>query len=164
MLFLRPVVERIPVVGESGSFFGEIFCHRLLPVKQGVLVAFVGERPQEEALLERMVGAMKFGSGEAVVIFSNRPDQCFKEIVSASPEVVVTLGASTLKLLRGRRERLSLVHGRVFDGNIQTKDGQATFKLVPVFHPDILAINPAMKRAAWSDLQKVFPLVGKASP
>ena len=132
--------------------------------EKSVLVAFVGNRPKEEGLLEKMVAAMGFAPGEAVVIFSDRPHRCFREIQSASPRVVVALGASALNLLLGRRERLSLVHGRVFDGGIQDKGIYSEFKLIPVFHPDILAINPGMKRAAWGDLQKVFPLLGRSVP
>ena len=126
------------------------------------MVAFVGERPKEERLLEKMVEAMKFAPGETAVIFSERPRQCFKEILSVSPRVIVALGAAALNLLLGRRERLSMVHGRVFDCTVQNEGISSEFKLVPIFHPDILAINPGMKRAAWGDLQKVFPLVGRS--
>ena len=134
------------------------------PSKQGVLVAFVGERPADEGLLERMMGAMKFAPGETAVIFSDRPEKCFQEIISVSPRVVVALGASSLSLLLGRRERLSMAHGKIFDGKVKSRGNDSTFKLIPVFHPDILAINPAMKRVAWSDLQKVFSLGGKSPP
>ena len=130
--------------------------------KSRVLTAFVGERPKEEGLLEKMVGAMKFALGEAIVVFSDDPQQCFKEILTASPQVIVSIGAASLNLLLGRRERLSLVHGRVFDCIVQNKEISSEFKLVPIFHPDILAINPSMKRVAWNDLQKVFPLVGRS--
>ena len=125
-------------------------------------MAFVGNRPREQALLEKMVGAMKFAEGETAVIFSDHPRQCFKEILSVSPKVIVTLGASALNLLLGRRERLSLVHGKTFECLIQSKElSSGNFPLIPIFHPDILAINSDMKRAAWQDLQHVFPMVGR---
>ena len=145
-----------------GLFRGSFLRSGAAPERQGgVLVAFVGERPKEEELLGKMVGAMKFAPGEAVVIFSDRPTQCFKEILSVSPRMIVAMGASTMNLLLGRRERLSLVHGKVFDCIIQVKGACGRFPLLPIFHPNILSINPGMKRAAWIDLQKVFPLVGR---
>ncbi len=142
---------------------------------QGVLVAFVAETPKdfggpgEGGLLSRMIGALPFAPGEAVRILFDR-DRAREDILRAigrhvwelSPRAIVTVGAYATNLCLGRKERLSLVHGKELALSWQIPGGQtAAFPCFPIFHPDYLQINPNMKRTAWADLQRVAEFLRK---
>lgn len=137
---------------------------------------FVGENG---ILLDKMIKAMNLNESEyaKTLIVKCHPagsgdddinlmaQKCLNnihlEILSLRPDVVVSLGAWATNCLLGKKEKLSSVHGSfisksvVFDGL-----GKFEYKLVPVFHPEMLIINPGMKRTAWIDLQKVMKYVG----
>lgn len=73
------------------------------------------------------------------------------------PTVVLVLGASPTKVILGKKERLAKVRGTFFHRSISDINNKVhSFKVVPVFHPDFLLINPGMKSTTWADLQKVM--------
>ena len=123
------------------------------------------ENSEEEMdLLANMIIAMKLGPEEYVRMSYEDSDYNgdeFKKIASviysSQPDIVITLGAVATNNLIGKRERLSRVHGKIFNRLLSFKNKEE-FKihLMPVFHPDFLKINPNMKRAAWIDLQKAM--------
>ncbi|WP_127718011.1 uracil-DNA glycosylase family protein [Halobacteriovorax sp. HLS] len=118
-------------------------------------------------LLGKMIIAMKLEEGDflrSALVGESEQEQCeniLKEIVAFSPDVVITLGAVSTNLLYGRKEKLSKVHGQCFERIIEVSGESKEFKFVPVFHPELLEINPSMKRTAWIDLQKIMEMIGK---
>ena len=54
-----------------------------------------------------------------------------------------------------------MVHGKFFDKILTYKNNQVRqFKIVPVFNPEMILINPSMKRSTWMDLQKIMEHLG----
>ncbi len=142
---------------------------------QEVLVVFLGETPKDfkgssdGGLLSKMMGAMQFEPGEAVRIFLDKElsqeetwTLVSSDLLRLKPKAVVALGAYATNLSLGRKERLSLVHGKEFPLSLPLGEAETVvIPCFPVFHPDILQINPNMKRSAWIDLQKVADYLGK---
>ncbi|OUR98650.1 hypothetical protein A9Q84_04330 [Halobacteriovorax marinus] len=122
----------------------------------------------QSELLGKMIFSMKLDEGE----FLRTPlvgksdseilENVLNEIIYFKPEIVITLGAVATNILYGKKEKLSKVHGSEFDRQVKFKNGELDFKFFPVFHPDLLQINPSMKRTAWIDLQKIMKLLGKS--
>lgn len=83
------------------------------------------------------------------------------EIAYYKPQVVITLGALATSSLLGNKERLSSIHGEFFDKSLDLSSGIThKYKLVPLFHPEFLFINPNMKKTTWDDMQKVMKFLG----
>ncbi len=89
-----------------------------------------------------------------------------REILQLRPAVVATFGAAATNLLLAKKEKLANIHGQMFDYPVEGGDGSFTTKLVPLFHPEFLLINPNMKRTTWPDLQKIMAYLqqGKGDP
>ena len=140
----------------------------------GVLVAFVAEIPsdfcesEEGGLLSKMIAALPFEKGETVRILFDRHlgreeigHTIMRHLGELRPRAVVTLGALATNLTLGRKERLSLVHGKELKLSLSGENGPTNLPCFPVFHPDFLHINPNMKRTAWLDLQRMAEFLGK---
>ncbi len=146
------------------------------------LVLFVGDTYVEssgEDLLGKMIQAMKLKPNEVNrVAFKEALDDVnnleenllnptpetidlFEQIKKFKPHIVVSLGATVTNILLGKREKLSGIHGQFFDKSLSSENGNFSYQIMPIFHPDFLIINPNMKRTAWIDLQKVMERVGK---
>lgn len=122
----------------------------------------------ETDLLGKMIMAMKLENGRfirsSIIGQKTRAIENFaKEVALFRPKIVITLGASALNLVLGRRERLSTVHGEFFSSKVETDKGSIDFQIVPLFHPEFLEINPSMKRTAWIDMQKVMTYLKEQS-
>jgi len=143
---------------------------------------FIGEGPGREedeqgvpfvgaagALLTKMINAMRFQRSEVYIanIVKCRPpgnrnpedgeaDACLpflrRQIELIAPKAIVLLGAVPLKHLMGKTG-ITRLHGNWMD--------YQGIKVIPTFHPAYLLRNPAAKKDAWSDLQKVMTLFGK---
>ena len=134
------------------------------PIKQTNSLVFVyglksnsssqDQAQYEEAkeLLLKMLKAMKLSSSEYKLINEN-PEQ---EIQEHRPDYVLCLGAQSFFSLTNNKERLVSVHGRPF----RYKENFPT-KVVPIFHPTYLLINPRMKQIVWQDLQRIMKSLGK---
>ena len=144
--------------------------------REKLLVLFIGSEFEEESgqsrdLLNKMIQAMKLSNDEHTLLevegklseFAEEEkrqklEEIKGQILRKRPSVIVTLGASASNLLLEGQERLSKIHGnffpRTFSGNFHTQ-------IVPLFHPNFLLINPAMKKSAWMDMQKIMDFVGK---
>ena len=108
-------------------------------------------------LLSRMAAAMHLAT-ENFAIWPNGQEASWKDMLASfRPRVVVVLGSVALEMLVGRRERLSQIHGTFMP--LHYSGGSCT--MMPIFHPDFLLINPAMKRPVWQDLQKVMRLLAE---
>jgi len=136
-----------------------------------VKCVFLGDtsHTDDDDLLMKMIQAMKLQTGEYLRIplenISQNSDE-FSDLCiglkKVNPAVLVTMGAIATNVMLGKKERLSRVHGVTTDKTVEFTDGvQWNYKMVPIFHPDYLKINPKMKRTAWDDLQKVMKMVGK---
>jgi DNA polymerase len=119
----------------------------------------------KDELLGKMILAMKLEEGtflRSSLVGNSNEDQLkniLNEICTFKPDVVVTLGAISTNLLYGKKEKLSKVHGQCFERTISLNGSDHQFKFVPVFHPELLEINPSMKRTAWIDLQKIMEML-----
>lgn len=138
-------------------------------------ILFLGERPKDfndEApysdLLSKMISAMTLQKGEYCRVYLTKdPEaahvewrQLLKMLDGRQELTIVSLGAMATNTILGRKERLSKVHGQEFNYTLQAPKGDVKLTVFPVFHPDILLINPNMKRSAWIDLQKVMGYLG----
>lgn len=147
------------------------------------LVLFIGDKynGEGEDLLGKMISAMKLAPneyhrlkydevwddiGSAVANYKN-PNEATRELLVSiqkhDPQVVVSLGAVVTNLLTGEEEKLANKRGNFYHQSIVfgPNEESVSYELIPIFHPDYLAINPNMKRTAWIDLQKVMKKIGK---
>lgn len=137
-------------------------------------VLFVGEKPKDfdpenpsSDLLSKMIQAMKLSSGSFSRVFLEKDpkvaklqwEETLKSLSSLNSLVIVTLGAMATNTVLNKKERLSRIHGKEFTILLERAQGALELKAFPVFHPDILQINPNMKRSAWMDLQKVMEVL-----
>ena len=116
-----------------------------------------------EQLLDRMISAMKMESDrfEKLVVESGEREVFLKYLCDREVEIVVPMGAVATNLVLGKQERISMVHGKFFDKILTYKNNQVRqFKIVPVFNPEMILINPSMKRSTWMDLQKIMEHLG----
>ena len=132
-------------------------------IERDIKVLFMGDttdsgisfKADNSDMLGRMILAMDLPEGS--FIRASGDEDVFETIAKYRPQVVVTLGAKATNLLLGRKEKLAKVHGKQFKANLSFHGGEKLeVNFIPVFHPDYLEINPAMKRSAWIDLQKVL--------
>lgn len=135
-------------------------------------VLFVGECPKDyksdnpnDNLLSKMIGAMKLPSESYCRTFITKDSELaqqewyglLKKVPAQTTHLtVVSLGALATNTILHKKERLSRIHGKEFFVELKRKSGALSLSIFPVFHPDILQINPNMKRSAWLDLQKVM--------
>ena len=151
--------------------FGPHLCREDVRQGKSVLAVFLGEIPQDfkaeqkDDLLSKMIGAMDcFAEGEAVrILFSKEgfdPEQVWPEIASdllhLRPKVLITMGVRATNMALQRKERLSQIHGQKMPLHLTPAQGaNLSLNCFPIFHPDILQINPNMKRSVWIDLQNI---------
>ena len=117
----------------------------------GPLLMFVGTKPTdaEEQLLNKMTEAMGL-SREQVRLTD--VDGCRPPFA----QLIVTLGEDALQGLLGPDSSLAQSRGSFL--NYQG------IKMMPTFHPSYLIQNPASKKEAWTDLQKVAKELGIEIP
>jgi DNA polymerase len=130
---------------------------------------FVGKAGQ---LLTKMINAMQFSREEVFIgnIVKCRPpgnrnpepdeaEQCLpylkRQIELIRPKVLVLLGAVPLLHLLNKKG-ITRLHGQWFK--------YMGIKTMPTLHPAYLLRNPAAKKDAWDDLQKVMKEFGKTPP
>lgn len=129
----------------------------------------VNETETQEDLLIKMITAMKLDFAEYIRLPFTSSDFNSDEVkvlagilLHKTPKIIITMGAVATNNLLGKKERLSRVHGKIFDRTIEFKKSEKiNIKIMPLFHPDFLKINPNMKRAAWIDLQKAMEYLSK---
>jgi DNA polymerase len=149
-------------VGEAPGFHED---------QQGV--PFVG---QAGKLLDRLLAGIGLTRGDVFVanILMCRPpgnrdpqpdeiDACegylFRKIELIQPRVVATLGNFATKLLSGRPEGITRVHGR----EQATVLGRQPLLLYPLYHPAAALYTPAMLKVLESDFARLPELLGRAA-
>lgn len=128
---------------------------------------------EEEALLHRMIQAMRLTDGDSLVVNaldrrssqpSEAPDAAtiaaarlrLADLVKVSGgELVVALGSFAAKVLLGDSTNFHESRGQLVAS--QVLDGQP---VIATFHPRDLLRFPANKRLAWSDLQVAMRHLG----
>lgn len=84
-----------------------------------------------------------------------------QEIMYYQPQIVMCMGAFATSLLLATDERLSNLHGQMFERELTTASGiKHRYQIMPIFHPEFLLINPNMKKTTWDDLQKAMKTLG----
>jgi uracil-DNA glycosylase family 4 len=84
-----------------------------------------------------------------------------RQIELANPRVLVCLGNSSAQTLLGLKEGITRTRGQQFDYPLG--EGGA-IKAMPMLHPAYLLRQPAQKRLAWKDLQKLSELIARTDP
>lgn len=121
------------------------------------------EQAPSEQLLRRMIKAMKMPESdyELLVIEEGKRDLLLSKLANTSYEIVVPMGAIATNLVLDKQERISKIHGKFFSRELTYKNNQVrNFQVVPVFNPEMILINPNMKRSTWVDLQKIMEKLG----
>lgn len=113
-------------------------------------------------LLQKMIAAMRIEAHKVVSVLSEADlsEELARGIFHSRPKFVVSLGAVATNNLLGRKEKLTTVHGQFFPLKLESNGELFEAQLMPLFHPDLLLINPNMKRTAWIDLQKIMSELG----
>ena len=145
-----------------------------------LLCAFVGHRLGDEwghydileasdQMLERMIKAMGLAPHEyALAPFKRHLEDPEKDVhwnsllkglAAQKPKIVFLMGANVTAAFMGKKERISKLHGQVFKREFQSSGETVSLSLMPIFHPEYLLINTAMKKAAWEDFQKAMELM-----
>lgn len=131
-------------------------------------VPFVGEAGN---LLTKMILAMGFSRDEVYIchVVKCRPPENRRphedeiaacepflraQLQAISPRVIVALGKVAAHTLLGEQTPISDLRGQWRE--------YAGIPLMPTFHPEYLNRQPGHKKAAWSDLQQVMKVFGKA--
>jgi uracil-DNA glycosylase len=88
-------------------------------------------------------------------------DHLWRQLSVLEPDIVVALGAPATQTLLGMKSSLGSVRGQAFELHLSGSDlaGGPVAKCVPTYHPAYLLRNPADKKKAWEDLQKVMALM-----
>lgn len=139
---------------------GEIHLKTQDKIESNTRVFFVTDEGTTEGeatlLLKKMASAMTLSLNDYAICESKDLEKLNDEITKERPLFVFTLGAKATAALLGVNERLAVIHGQYFE---RTRDNH-TFTVVPLFHPEYLLVNPAMKKIAWADMQKVMKSLG----
>ncbi|MBN2134234.1 MAG: uracil-DNA glycosylase [Acidobacteria bacterium] len=69
------------------------------------------------------------------------------------PKIIVLLGAVAVRALLDSKEGITKIRGRIMD--------YYGVPIMPVYHPAYLLRNPAKKKEAWEDLQKVMAFLAE---
>ena len=80
---------------------------------------------------------------------------------TASPEILVCLGALSAQTLLGIRAGITRARGSWF--NYECSDGRA-IPAIAMLHPAYLLRQPAQKRAAWADMRALAAALAKTAP
>ncbi len=83
----------------------------------------------------------------------------YDEVLLVRPKVIVTLGAMATHTLLNVRERMSLIQGEFYPYKIEQSGKSYECSLMPIYHPELLLINPEMIRIVWQSLQKVMDIL-----
>lgn len=124
---------------------------------------------EEDALLWKMMQAIGLGSesvyrtnvckcpcAEAEQAHGEQVCQGYlqREVTLVQPRVVLAMGAVAARAALGREVSLLRVRGRLHPSRFVDRSGQP-LKVMVSFHPRSLLEQPAMKKAAWQDLQEL---------
>ena len=79
----------------------------------------------------------------------------FGQVALIEPRVIATLGNFATKLLSGRPDGITRVHGRSQEARI----GERSVMLYPVFHPAAALYTPAMRKTLEEDFSRIPALL-----
>ncbi len=119
---------------------------------------------EEWNLLYRMLKATQIPLPDFVILASSRTDSADSiqalahlrsVILNAGIGAILGFGSKICSSLLGQNIKLGQSHGKLFEREVVNEDTGAkkSVKLMPIFHPEFLKVNPNMKKMAWDDLQ-----------
>jgi len=79
-----------------------------------------------------------------------------RQIELSNPRILVCMGNSSAQTLLGLKEGITRTRGQLFDYPVA--EGRV-IKAMPMFHPAYLLRQPAQKKLAWRDLQKLAAML-----
>ena len=139
---------------------GALLGQSRVQIVREVKALFMADHPLSEEsrhLLDNIIKAMKLSEQEAIFeVIDKSWDSLIDTIYSTYPRYIVTLGANACNFLLRKKERLTDLRGHLYPRFIKHPQRDLSVKVLPLFHPDFLLINPSMKATAWSDLQLIF--------
>lgn len=167
--------QDLPTPSLSENLSADIKQHPSAPLK----ALYWGDvpRPGEEDLLEKMIRAMGLNQNEIIRAslsddhqdeaesnadwLTRSKEKALRLIAEYHPQVVISLGAKACQVFFGKKEKLAKIRGQFFDFTLRSSGEASPFetKIIPIFHPDLLKINPNMKKTAWHDLQKIMQYI-----
>jgi len=68
----------------------------------------------------------------------------------------MTMGSIATQAVLNTEERLSKLQGKLQTRTWSYPKEKISFKIMPIFHPEYLIINPAMKRSAWDGMKCII--------
>lgn len=177
----RPGEEKIEIDQSFNDYLSQALYPSRLESKKNVQVIFLTESFLRDSkdplqtclsqasaeLLSKMIQAMGLANNNylitAVKSAENITEHDFlenakKEAYFFNFPIIISLGAYTTQVILNSKERLSKVQGQVFHREWVYGSKRESIRVVPLFHPDFLLINPAMKRAAWEGMQVAMKL------
>lgn len=152
--------QLLNTIEDESSYSDDSYEYELLSVFQRPAAALFSKmiKAMNLAPMDFIVSGIEVNKDETKISYF---DEVLSEILHFKPELIICLGASTTQRFLQRKERLANVHGQFFDISLNTgMENQFNFKLMPLFHPDLLLINPNMKKTTWLDMQKSMKLLG----
>ncbi len=81
----------------------------------------------------------------------------FRQLELIEPKLVATLGNFATKLLSGKPDGITRVHGTPQEASV----GGRTVTLYPIFHPAAALYTPAMLRTLEEDFARIPALLGR---
>lgn len=158
----KPSRPSLGVLKETSSFLGESTAKS---TREGVKVLFLASHFQSQGardMVDKMAEAMSLSSKEAVVLVveeGEKRDKLIHQIYATRAPYVVAFGAFVGNLLLQTNKRLTDLRGRFYIRAIENPEHSQqnlSVKILTVFHPNFLLVNPSLKAAAWSDLQLII--------
>ncbi len=142
-------------------------------LEKKIKILFLSDRIQEndqvlkndsQELFDKIVKAMNLNADDYQLLSllnleesDSAAEKNLRDMVAKyEPEVLLSMGATATRLTLGRKDRLTKVRGNLFNRRISRLGASIDFKIMPIFHPDFLLINPKMKSTTWNDLQLVL--------
>ncbi len=87
-------------------------------------------------------------------------EHLFKQVALIEPKLIATLGNFATKLLSGRPDGITRVHGTPREASL----GGRTVTLYPVFHPAAALYTPKMLETLEADFARIPELLGRPEP
>lgn len=127
-------MQGLPFVGRSGKLLREFFANEGLVAERDFYISNIIKcRPPDNRLPSKK-------EKEACI------DYLLKQIEIISPQIIVCVGATSVKEILQTKEPISKIRGQWFEG--------FGAKIMPVFHPSYLLRNPIEKEGSPKDLMR----------
>jgi DNA polymerase len=128
-------LQGLPFVGKAGELLTKMISAMGLSREEVYIANIVKCRPPNNR------------APEADEIATCQPF-LMRQIEAIAPKIICALGTFAAQTLLASKMRISDLRGQFYNLN--------GIKVLPTFHPAYLLRNPAEKKKAWEDLQKIM--------